>query len=66
LTLQRFPSLAAREADIIVMLDPPQHGRYIASRLTDFMYGLFTSKAYLRRHGSIRKKAQLAEHTLVG
>lgn len=31
LTLPRFPSLATREADIIVTLDPPQQGRYIAS-----------------------------------
>jgi hypothetical protein len=37
--LPRFASLATREADIVVTLDPPQHGRYIASRLTDFTYG---------------------------
>ena len=66
LTLPRFPSLAAREADIIVTLDPPQHGRYIASRLTDFTYGLFASKAYLKQHGPIRTKAELSEHNLIG
>jgi DNA-binding transcriptional LysR family regulator len=66
LTLPRFPSLAAREADIIVTLDPPQHGRYIASRLTDFTYGLFASKAYLKSHGPIHTTAQLQDHNLVG
>jgi DNA-binding transcriptional LysR family regulator len=66
LTLPRFPSLAAREADIIVTLDPPQHGRYIASRLTDFTYGLFASRAYLKQHAPVRAKAQLAEHNLIG
>lgn len=66
LTLPRFPSLAAREADIIVTLDPPQHGRYIASRLTDFTYGLFASKSYLKRHGPIRSRSELQERELVG
>jgi DNA-binding transcriptional LysR family regulator len=66
LTLPRFPSLAAREADIIVTLDPPEHGRYISARLTDFTYGLFASKAYLERHGPINTTAQLCDHNLVG
>jgi DNA-binding transcriptional LysR family regulator len=66
LTLPRFASLATREADIIVTLDPPQHGRYIASRLTDFTCGLFASRAYLRRHGAIRRPSQIAGHTFVG
>ena len=66
LMLPRFPSLAAREADIIVTLDPPEHGRYISARLTDFTYGLFASKAYLKCHGPIRTTAQLSQHNLVG
>jgi len=66
LTLPHFPSLAAREADIIVTLDPPQQGRYIASRLTDFTYGLFASKTYLKSHGPIRSATQLQDHTLIG
>src|SRR6266545_6810336 len=66
LTLPRFASLATREADIIVTLDPPQHGRYIASRLTDFTYGLFASRPYLKRHGAIRRVSQLAAHALIG
>jgi DNA-binding transcriptional LysR family regulator len=66
LTLPRFPSLAAREADLIVTLDPPQQGRYIAARLTDFTYGLFASKTYLKLHGPIRNKSDLLEHDLIG
>ena len=66
LTLPRFPSLAAREADILVTLDPPETGRYIAARLTDFTYGLFASRSYLRQHGAIRTRADLERHTLVG
>ncbi|HEX7970951.1 MAG TPA: LysR family transcriptional regulator [Thiobacillus sp.] len=66
LALPRFPSLATREADIIVTLDPPQHGRYIASRLTDFTYGLFASRTYLRRRGAIRHVGHLAECDFIG
>lgn len=66
LTLPRFPSLAAREADIIITLDPPQHGRYVVSRLTDFTYGLFASHAYLHKHGLILSRSELVGHEFVG
>jgi DNA-binding transcriptional LysR family regulator len=66
LTLPRFPSLAAREADILVTLDPPETGRYIAARLTEFSYGLFASRPYLSRYGAIRTGSDLARHSLVG
>jgi DNA-binding transcriptional LysR family regulator len=66
LTLPRFPSLASREADLLVTLDPPETGRYIAARLTDFTYGLFASRAYLRLHGSIRRRSDLAGHSFAG
>ena len=66
LTLPRFPSLAAREADILVTLDPPEAGRYIAARLTEYTYGLFASRAYLRKHGPIRSRSDLERHPLVG
>jgi len=66
LTLPRFPSLAAREADIIVTLDPPEHGRYIATRLTDFTYGLYASRDYLQRHGPITGVEELAGHRFAG
>jgi DNA-binding transcriptional LysR family regulator len=66
LTVPRFPSLAAREADIVVTLDPPETGRYIAARLTDYTYGLFASRAYLREHGPIRSRNDLGRHTVAG
>jgi DNA-binding transcriptional LysR family regulator len=66
LTLPRFPSLASREADILVTLDPPQRGRYIASRLADFTYGLFASRDYVKRNGTIRDKAELQRHLVCG
>ncbi|MFO1414845.1 MAG: LysR family transcriptional regulator [Burkholderiales bacterium] len=66
LTLPRFPSLAAREADLNVTLDPPSAGRYIATRLTDFGYGLYASRGYLAQHGPIGSTAELAGHRFAG
>lgn len=66
LTLPRFASLATREADLIVTLDPPEHGRYVTCRLTDFTYGLFAAKSYLKRCGAIRRASQLADHVVIG
>ena len=66
LTLPRFPSLTAREADIIVTLDRPQHTRHIAARLTDFTYGLYAAREYLRAHGPIRTWADVARHNIIG
>lgn len=66
LTLPRFPSLAAREADIIVTLDPPQQGRYVVTRLTDFTYGLFASRTYLQRSGPIHAAAELSGRDFIG
>jgi len=66
LTLPRFPSLAAREADIIVTLDRPQHTRHVAARLTDFTYGLYATRDYVKRHGPIRSWADIAQHNLIG
>ena len=66
LTLPRFPSLAAREADINVTLDPPDGGRYIVARLTDFGYGLYASRDYLARHGPVAGTAELSRHRFAG
>lgn len=66
LTVPRFPSLAAREADIVVTLDPPQQGRYVVARLTDFTYGLFASRAYMQRNGPIHARAELGRHHFIG
>lgn len=66
LSLPRFANLASREADISVTLDPPQRGRYIATRLIDYRYRLFASPDYLARHGPINRVADLASHPLVG
>lgn len=63
--LPRFADLAAREADLAVVLDAPRHGRYVSARLTDYRYYLYGAPSYLARHPPIVSREQLAEHTFV-
>lgn len=58
ITIQLVPlprrfSLAKREADIAVTIDPPEQGRQHVQKLTDYSLGLYASDAYLRQHGPI-------------
>ena len=61
----RFVSLASREADLVVTLEPPTSGRYVVSRLTAFRYLLYASPAYLAQHPPIRSRADLAGHAFI-
>lgn len=65
LLLPRFPSLANREADILIALKPPEGGRYVISRLTDIHYHLYASPEYLASHPPIRSLTDLVEHRFV-
>lgn len=65
LLLPRFANLANREADLGVMLDPPDTGRYTVARLANFRYYLYGAPEYLARHPPIREKADLAQHDFV-
>lgn len=66
LSLPRFPSLATREADIIVTLGEPESGRCVTTRLVDFVYGLYASPDYLARHAPLETLSQLELHPLIG
>jgi len=61
----RFANLATREADLGVMLDPPNTGRYVFTRLATFRLNLYASPDYLARHPPILSEADLAEHEFV-
>lgn len=66
ISLPRFANLAAHEADMIVTLDPPQGGRYVTAKLTDFTYGLYASREYLNQVPPIRSAADLADKAFIG
>jgi DNA-binding transcriptional LysR family regulator len=65
MALPQFPSLASREVDILVTLDPPRSGRYVVTRYADLNYHLYGSREYLARHAPIRERKDLAGHDFV-
>lgn len=65
LPLPHFPSLAAREVDILVTLDRPLVGRYVVSRLTNLEYHLYASIDYLASRPPINDMSDLANHDFV-
>jgi DNA-binding transcriptional LysR family regulator len=58
--------LARREVDIVVVLDKPEAGRFVARKLTDYSLGIYASAAYLKAHKAPRDIADLARHRLIG
>ena len=58
--------LARREVDIVVVLDKPEAGRFVARKLTDYSLGLYASAAYLETRAAPRDAAELATHRLIG
>ncbi len=65
LQLPRFANLANREADLGVMLDPPESGRFVVTRLVDFHYYLYAAPAYLAAHPPIHGRDDLEGHVFV-
>ena len=63
--LPRFADLAAREADLAIVLEQPKSGRYVTARLTDYYYYLYASPDYLARHPPITQRKQLPAHTFL-
>ncbi|WP_246731418.1 LysR family transcriptional regulator [Methylocapsa sp. S129] len=58
--------LARREVDIVVVLDKPEAGRFVARKLTDYSLGIYASADYLKAHKAPRDVADLSEHRLIG
>lgn len=63
--LPRTFSLSKREADLAIALDPPEEGRLVVSRLTDYTLGVYAARAYLDRHGLPETEEALADHVVV-
>jgi DNA-binding transcriptional LysR family regulator len=58
--------LARREVDIVVGLDKPEEGRFVARKLTDYSLGVYASADYLKTHDLPREVGDLASHRLIG
>jgi DNA-binding transcriptional LysR family regulator len=65
-TLPRIFSLSKREADIAIGLAPPAEGRLHTRKLTDYELGLYGSREYCARNGSILSVSDLRRHRFIG
>lgn len=59
--LPRYFSLSKREADIAIVLERPRQGRLIASKLTNYTLGLYSTPAYLERVGGVSTPEDIAK-----
>lgn len=59
-------SLTKREADLAVSMARPAQGRVYAKKLVDYALGLYASPEYLRRHPTIKKRADLTRLHWIG
>jgi DNA-binding transcriptional LysR family regulator len=64
--LPQLTPLARREVDVVVGLDKPEAGRFVARKLTDYTLGIYASAAYLKRNGAPAEVAALKRHRLIG
>lgn len=63
--LPRTFSLSKREADIAIVVEPPETGRLRVRKLTDYTLRLYAAKSYLKRHGEPRDLEDLGRRQLV-
>src|SRR5260370_35554276 len=64
--LPQLTPLARREVDVVIGLDKPEAGRFVARRLTDYSLGIYASGAYLKRNGAPTDIETLKSHRLIG
>ncbi|MDE1990891.1 MAG: LysR family transcriptional regulator [Rhizobiaceae bacterium] len=65
-TIQQIMSLSRKEADIVVVLDPPKAGPYFTEKLTDYHLQVYGSRDYLAKHGPVASRAELQAHPFIG
>jgi DNA-binding transcriptional LysR family regulator len=64
--LPQLTPLARREVDVVVGLDKPEAGRFVARKLTDYTLGIYASASYLKRNGAPVDVEALKGHRLIG
>jgi DNA-binding transcriptional LysR family regulator len=71
ITIQLVPMpqvlpLSKREVDIVIALEKPDTGRFVARKLTDYSLGIYAAASYLALAPAPREQSELAQHRLVG
>jgi DNA-binding transcriptional LysR family regulator len=62
LPVPHFVSLSKREADIAIMLERPERGQYVQTRLCDYALRLYGTDEYLRAHPVSDNIQDLRQH----
>ncbi|HEX8046858.1 LysR family transcriptional regulator [Rhizobium sp.] len=65
-TIQQIMSLSRKEADILVVLDPPKAGPYFTEKLTDYHLQVYGSRDYLSSHPPVESRGDLLDHAFIG
>ena len=65
LPVPHFVSLSKREADLAIMLERPERGQYVYTKLCDYRLRLYGTPEYLERHPRIRSAADLRHHAFI-
>ena len=61
-----YYSLSKREIDILITVQKPKAGKFIARKLTACKLGLFATARYLQNHQEISRREDLRGHRFVG
>ncbi|MFN3273122.1 MAG: LysR family transcriptional regulator [Paracoccus sp. (in: a-proteobacteria)] len=64
--LPRVVNLTRREADMAIAVSPPDTGRLVVQRLTDYRLHLAGHRDYLAQHPPLRDLADLRAHRMIG
>lgn len=65
LPVPHFVSLSKREADLAIMLERPERGQYVYTKLCDYRLRLYGTPRYLERHPPIRTTGDLRRHAFI-
>lgn len=65
LPVPHFVSLSKREADIAILLERPERGQYVHTKLCDYRLKLYGSSTYLKRHRVPETVSELREHAFL-
>jgi DNA-binding transcriptional LysR family regulator len=65
LPVPHFINLSKREADIAILLERPERGQYVHTRLCDYQLRLYGSPSYLQTHPPIEKILDLRDHNFL-
>jgi DNA-binding transcriptional LysR family regulator len=66
IAIQQIVALSRREADIAITLQPPENGRFVKERLTDYVLFVYGTKLYLANAPRVRSRADLQHHPFTG